>query len=101
MSIATEQSLKKENAYRKERLDVLSERQRNRPRTNSFDGATRDAQHRHQLLSLIFAQLARQENELPSRQAAGDNTKAKERERMRQETTEVLRTTVYCDLRRS
>lgn len=90
--LATQQRLGKEDAYRKERLHVLSTRQNNRRHPQDVDKAARDAENQLQLFGLIFAQLARQENELHSQPATGNNSTSKERERMRIDATEILRT---------
>lgn len=91
-SLATQQSLEKEDAYRQERSNILSMRQRNRRHTKDFDEAAREAENQLQLFRLIFAQLARQDNELQNQQATCNGTTSKERERVRIEATEVLRT---------
>lgn len=93
-SLATQKRLENEDAYRKERSDILSARQINRRQTQDSHEAAREAENRLQLFGLIFAQLARQDNELQNQQATGNDKTSKERERARLEATEVLRTTL-------
>lgn len=92
MSLATQRRLESECAYRKERLKVLSARQRNRRYSKIFEEAAREAENQLQLYSVIFAKLARQENEWQNQPATGNNTTSIERERARTEAIEVLRT---------
>ena len=91
-SLATQKRLENEDAYRKERSKVFSARQRNRRHAKIIDEAAREAENQLQLFGLIFAQLARQDNELQNQPATGNNTTSRERERLRIEATEVLRT---------
>jgi len=91
-SLAAQQRLKTEDAYRKGRLSILCARQRNRRQTKDFDEAAREAENQPQLFGLILAQLARQDNGLQNQQATGNDTTSKEWERVRVEAAEVLRT---------
>ncbi len=86
VSARTQQRLEYEDAYRKERLKVLSSR-RNKSRSTSFNEAARDAEDQLQLFWQILAQLARRENACLQRDGIGE-----EREKIRLETMEVLQT---------
>lgn len=91
-TLEAKQRLEEEEAYRKERLTFSSSRRLLRRCTESFNNAFRDAENQQQLFRLLFAQLARQENGVFDQPTVHDDTKRKEREKMRKETMEALRT---------
>lgn len=88
----SQRRLEYEDAYRKGRLKDLTSRQsKSQPSKNSAEAAT-DAVNQLHLVALILSQLAKQENMLLHQSTAEPDTQNKEKEKIKLETVEILRT---------
>lgn len=87
----TEQRLKFERAYRDEQSVLFSSRQLKQHKKR-FEATAQDTESQLQLVAMILQQLARQENIALSQLTADGGIERNEREAMRSETMEILRT---------
>lgn len=87
----TVQRLEFEQAYRDEQSILLSSRQL-KQRKKRFETTAQDTESQLQLVAMILQQLARQENIALSQLTADGGMERNERDAMRSETMEILRT---------
>lgn len=88
----TEERLDNERADRSARMNARASRQRERCLAKCSGAENDDAENQLQLISLILAQLARQENALLELPDGGDSISMKNREKLKLEAMEVLGT---------
>lgn len=70
---------------------MISSWRQQKQRTKRFHEAARDAENQVQLFAMIFTQLAKQENTAMAQQTAEGNTECEDREKMRLEAMEVIK----------
>lgn len=92
-TLETEHRLTSESAWRQEKLAISSSHRLKR-RTTDLHEVAHDAESVLQVVDMIFKQLAKQENAALCQPTAGDDTEWKEREKMRSEAMEIMRTII-------